>query len=233
MMTLTKRLLGDRTGRDQCAELFERQRLFQQFFQMLAKNVVDLHDLCLMYVGIFCGPRASEVLGLQWKSWTGTTLVPHGTAFEGRFIPADSKTIRAGRQSGSGTGETDHRGMEEDVSGSIAGRSDVSDLRAWRAERPGCAALGEELPPVAPHPVATKLKIPESLVTFQVMRRTLGTNLQRHGTLKDAQGALRQASIRTTRTLEILADWKPTILDGEKLTAIEGAAPKRRTLKLQ
>jgi hypothetical protein len=83
------------------------------------------------------------------------------------------------------------------------------------------------------------------------MRRTLGTNLQHHGTLKDAQGALRHASIRTTgdvyvqtieasvlnamnsRTLEILADWKPTILDGVKMTAIEAAAPKRRTLKLQ
>jgi hypothetical protein len=30
------------------------------------------------------------------------------------------------------------------------------------------------------------------------MRRTLGTDLQEHGTLKDAQGALRHASIRTT-----------------------------------
>jgi hypothetical protein len=72
------------------------------------------------------------------------------------------------------------------------------------------------------------------------MRRTLGTNLQPHGTLKDAQGALRHASIRTTgdvyvqtietnvlnamnsRTLEILADWKPAIPDG-KVTAINGA----------
>jgi hypothetical protein len=36
-----------------------------------------------------------------------------------------------------------------------------------------------------------------------------------------------------SRTLEILADWKPTIMDGVKMTAIEGAAPKRRTLKLQ
>jgi hypothetical protein len=35
-------------------------------------------------------------------------------------------------------------------------------------------------------PIAQKLKIPDRLVTFQVMRRTLGTNLQHHGTLKDA-----------------------------------------------
>ena len=82
------------------------------------------------------------------------------------------------------------------------------------------------------------------------MRRTLGTNLQHHGTLKDAQGALRHASIKTTgdvcvqtietsvlnamnsRTSEILADWKPAILDG-KVTTINGAAPKRRTVKLE
>jgi hypothetical protein len=81
------------------------------------------------------------------------------------------------------------------------------------------------------------------------MRRTLGTNLQHHGTLKDAQGALRHASIKTTgdvyvqtietsvlnamnsRTMEILADWKPAILDG-KVTAINGAAPKRRSVKV-
>jgi integrase len=47
-------------------------------------------------------------------------------------------------------------------------------------------------------PIARKLGIPEHLVTFQVMRRTLGTDMQKHGTLKDAQGALRHASIQTT-----------------------------------
>ena len=73
---------------------------------------------------------------------------------------------------------------------------------------------------------AKKLGIPDRLVTFQVMRRTLGTDLQEHGTLKDAQGALRHASIRTTgdvymqtietsvlnamnsRTMQILAGWE-------------------------
>ena len=47
-------------------------------------------------------------------------------------------------------------------------------------------------------PIAGKLGIPDRLVTFQVMRRTLGTDLQHYGTLKDAQGALRHASITTT-----------------------------------
>jgi hypothetical protein len=75
-------------------------------------------------------------------------------------------------------------------------------------------------------PIARKLGIPESLVTLQVMRRNLGTDLQEHGTLKDDQGALRHASIKTTgdvfmqaieesvldavnsRTRQILAGWR-------------------------
>ncbi len=47
-------------------------------------------------------------------------------------------------------------------------------------------------------PVSRKLGIPDRLVTFQVMRRTMGTDMQHHGTLKDTQGALRHASIKTT-----------------------------------
>jgi hypothetical protein len=34
--------------------------------------------------------------------------------------------------------------------------------------------------------LADKLGIPRKLVTFQVMRRTVGTDLQKHGTMKDA-----------------------------------------------
>jgi len=43
------------------------------------------------------------------------------------------------------------------------------------------------------YPLADKPNISRKLVTFQVMRRTLGTDLQKHGTMKDAQGALRHA----------------------------------------
>ena len=46
--------------------------------------------------------------------------------------------------------------------------------------------------------IADRLGIPRKLVTFQVMRRRLGTDLQQHGTMKDAQQILRHASIRTT-----------------------------------
>ena len=39
--------------------------------QALLGAIEDVHDLCLLHIGVFCGTRASEVLGLQWKSWTG------------------------------------------------------------------------------------------------------------------------------------------------------------------
>jgi hypothetical protein len=90
-------------------------------------------------------------------------------------------------------------------------------------------------------PIARKVGIPESLVTFQVMRRTLGTDLQGHGTLKDAQGALRHASIKTTgdvymqaieasvldavnsRTRQVLAGWRGSVVSGA-----EPIVPKAR-----
>jgi len=99
-------------------------------------------------------------------------------------------------------------------------------------------------------PIARQFGIPDRLITFQVMRRTLGTNLQHHGTLKDAQGALRHASIQTTgdvymqaiegsvlqalnsRTSEILSDWKPTLVSGDQPIDGESATPKRRNVNL-
>jgi hypothetical protein len=35
-----------------------------------------------------------------------------------------------------------------------------------------------------------------------------------------------------SRTMEILADWKPAILEGQTVTPIDTAAPKRRTVKV-
>ena len=44
------------------------------------------------------------------------------------------------------------------------------------------------------HPIAEKLGIPKRLVNFQVLRRTLATDLQKFGTVKDTQAVLRHAS---------------------------------------
>lgn len=47
-------------------------------------------------------------------------------------------------------------------------------------------------------PLAEKLGIDPTLITFQVLRRTFGTVMQKHGSIKDVQAYLRHASITTT-----------------------------------
>ncbi len=222
----------------------------QEQILSLVGGIKDLHDLCLMYIGIFCGPRASEALGLQWKSWTGTTLVPYGTAFDGKFYPGRFKTRASAAPIG----------VPEEVRPIIEAWKRICPDPSpealmfstfGRGERKGQAVprWGKNFLNWRVRPIARDLGIPDRLVTFQVMRRTLGTNLQHHGSLKDAQGALRHASIQTTgnvymqqieqsvlkamnsRTMEILAGWKPTMFAATHVTDTGGAATKRRTLK--
>ena len=222
-----------------------KPRMTQQQILALIGGIQDLHDLCLMYVGIFCGPRASEVLGLQWKSWTGNELIPHGTAFEGQFYP----------------GRLKNRSSQAPISVPAQVRPII---HAWkrvcadpspealmfptfgRGERKGQAVprWGKNFLRWRVRPIARRLGITDRLVTFQVMRRTLGTDLQKHGSLKDAQGALRHASIKTTgdvyvqtieesvlnamnsRTMGILAGWEhPALTDG-LVTVVEANRTK-------
>ncbi len=170
----------------------------EQILALLAK-VEDLRDLCLLSIGIFCGTRASEVFGLQWKSWTGEALFPQGTAYDGKLYPGrlKSKASKA----------------------AIVVPAFVRPIiEAWKQIAPETLpeslmfptfGRGERQGQLVPYssknflrtrirPIAKRLGIPDRLVTFQVMRRTLGTDLQKHGSLKDAQGALRHASITTT-----------------------------------
>jgi integrase len=161
--------------------------------------IKDLRDLCLLSIGVFSGPRASEVFGLQWKSWTGEALLPQGIAYDGQLYVGRLKTKAS--------------------KGPIIVPDFVRPtIEAWRAIAPDTSpdalmfptfGRGERLGQLVPYSsqnflytrirrIAVELGIPARLITFQVMRRTLGTDPQNHGTLKDAQGALRHASITTT-----------------------------------
>ena len=176
-----------------------RPLMTQEQILTLIGGIQDLHDLCLMYIGIFCGPRASEVFGLQWKSWTGAALIPHGTAYEGKLYPGRFKN----RQSRAPIGVPEQvRPIIEAWHEACPDPSPEALMFATfgRGDRKGQAVprWGKNFLRWRIRPVARKLKIPEELVTFQVMRRTLGTDMQKHGTLKDVQGALRHASIQTT-----------------------------------
>ena len=125
--------------------------------------------------------------------------------------------------------------MEASLCRSVTGGFDV--FHFWPGERKGQAVprWSKNFLKWRIRPIARKLGIPDRLVTFQVMRRTLGTDMQKHGSMKDAQGALRHASIKTTgdvyvqtieesvlsamnsRTTGILAGWEhPALTDRAK-----------------
>jgi integrase len=179
--------------------LSEKPVMNREQILVLLAGIEDLRDLCLLSIGIFCGPRASEVFGLRWKSWTGEALLPQGTAYEGKLYPGRLKTKAS--------------------KGPIVVPEFVRPIiEAWRCIAPDTSPEAlmfptfgrkEQKGQLVPYssknflrtrirPTAVRLGVPGRLVTFQVMRRTLGTDLQHHGSLKDAQGALRHASITTT-----------------------------------
>jgi integrase len=146
----------------------EKPQMTQKQILALIGGIQDLHDLCLMYIGIFCGPRASEVLGLQWKSWTGATLVPHGTAFEGQFYPGRFKT----RSSRAPIGVPEQvrpiiEAWKQACCRSLTGGIDVSDFR--RGERTGQAVprWGKNFLRWRVRPIAQKLGIPTTSSLFR------------------------------------------------------------------
>lgn len=164
----------------------------------LVKGIEDPHDRCLMSIGLFCALRTSEAFGLKWKAYLGDTLIIEATAYEGEVyeqvkteesrnavpIPEDVRPmIETWQRKCSDT-------SAEALMFSTFGRGKRTGTRVpFRAKN----FLKWRI-----YPITDKLKIPRKLVTFQVMRRTLGTDLQKHGTMKDAQGILRHASIKVT-----------------------------------
>ena len=94
-MAKKQKFLVDDPGEDVTmpqTKTVEKPVLTKEHILALIGAIEDVHDLCLLYIGIFCGPRASEIMGLQWKSWTGDALLPHGTAYEGQFYAGRLKT---------------------------------------------------------------------------------------------------------------------------------------------
>jgi len=172
----------------------------------LISAIEDPRDLCLLCVGVFCGTRASEVFGLQWKSWQGDSLVPYGTVYEGQFFPGKLKTVQS----------RDSMPVPEQI---------CPIIEAWKEVCPDTSPdalmfptfgrksrTGQDVPQSSKNflrarvaPIATRLGIPRRLVTFQVMRRTLGTDLQQFGSMKDTQRILRHADIKTTGNVYVQA----------------------------
>jgi len=83
-------------------------------------------------------------------------------------------------------------------------------------------------------PIAERLEIPARLITFQVMRRSLGTHLSGHGTLKDTQGALRHASITTTGNVyvQVVEENVMRAVNSHATTVLEGWTPAVDNMRL-
>ena len=177
----------------------KKPRIQPKMILDLIESIPHPRDRALLAVGCFCGPRTSEDLGLTWKSYGGDHLIVYDTAYEGVLFEGKVKT--------------------EDSRARIPIPERVRPyVEAWRRVCPDTSpdALmfpttghlknkGKSVPFRAKNffkwkvwPIADKLKIPRNLCTFQVLRRTLGTDLQKHGTMKDAQTILRHKHIKTT-----------------------------------
>jgi hypothetical protein len=115
----------------------------------------------------------------RWKSWTGEALLPQGTAYDGKLYPGRVKTKAS--------------------KGPIVVPEFVRPIiEAWKRIAPDTSPEALMFPTfgrkerkgqLVPYssknflrmrirPVAVRLSVPGRLVTFQVMRRTLGTDLQ-------------------------------------------------------
>ncbi len=174
----------------------------------LIDSIPHPRDRALLAVGCFCGPRTSENFGLTWKSYAGDSLIVYDTAYEGALYQGKVKT--------------------EDSRARIPIPQRVRPyIEAWRRV---CPDTSPDAPmfstqgrlknkgiavPFHPKnffkwrvwPISDKLGLPRNLCTFQVFRRTLGTDLQKHGTMKDAQAIMRHKHIKTTA--EIYMDHIP------------------------
>jgi integrase len=168
----------------------------------LLEALSDPMDRCAFAIAVFCALRTSEVFGLTWGCCQGEYLAIKHTAFEGRMQENKVKT-------------TDSRALVpipdlvlpyiENWRGLCDNTSPESLLFATNGKG---KRKGQKVPFESTnfmerriYPVADKLKISRCLVKFQVLRRTVCTDLQFHGTLKDAQTALRHQSAHTTANI--------------------------------
>jgi hypothetical protein len=73
----------------------ERPTMTPEQINLLIGAIEDPHDLCLMCIGWFCATRTSETFGLQWKSYSGDSLMIHSTADAGELFRGRGKKAAA------------------------------------------------------------------------------------------------------------------------------------------
>jgi integrase len=165
--------------------------------RLFFSKILSAKHLTLMGIASFCAMRASEVFGLTWGAYAGDSILVKHTAWEGK-IYEETKTI------GSRALVTVPKVIQPwiEVWRKYCLRTGPEDLMfpAIRRDK-----LKRQIPMRPKNflqdymkPLANELGIDPALITFQVLRRTFGTTMQKHGSMKDVQAHLRHASIATT-----------------------------------
>jgi integrase len=158
----------------------------------LIRAITSARDLLILLLGVFGGPRASEIFGIQWNCYMGEYIEIRNTAYSGQL-----HKWRVKRQA---SFARIHLPKVVQVA-----------FERWRAECPDTTpeALVFANPKTGRplwaggwlrnhlKPIALSLGITAPM-TFQVLRRSCATRNQKHGSLKDVQTHLRHGSIGTT-----------------------------------
>jgi len=158
----------------------------------LIQAITDVRDRLILLLGVFCGPRSSEVFGLQWNCYKGDHIEIRNTAYCGQLHEWRVKRKASFRRIYIPL--VIQRAFEQ-----------------WKAQSPDMSAEALIFPsnrtgrPMWPgvflqkriQPIAKNLGISVP-VTFQVLRRSCTTRNQKNGSLKDVQVHMGHGSIETT-----------------------------------
>ncbi len=171
--------------------------------RLFFSKISGAKHLALMGIASFCAMRTSEVFGLTWGAYLGNSILVKNTAWEGQVFEEQTKT---------------------DESRALVTVPEMIEpwIDQWKMQ---CKRTGpddlmfpatrrnryKQQIPMRPRqflqrhmkPLAEELEIDPALITFQVLRRTFGTPMQKHGTMKDVQAHLRHASITTTGNIYV------------------------------
>ncbi len=157
----------------------------------LFQAVTDTRDRLILLLGVFCGPRSSEVFGLQWDCYRGDHIEIRNTAWNGelyewrvkrkasfRRVHLSPQTQRLFEKWKSESAETSPNAL---VFPGKSGKPMWGGIWLQKHIQPISKRLGITVP-----------------VTFQVLRRSCTTRNQKHGSLKDVQAHMGHGSIETT-----------------------------------
>jgi integrase len=158
----------------------------------LIQAISGARDRLILLLGVFGGPRASEVFGIQWDCYMGDYVEIRNTAYSGQLHKW--KVKRKASFARIHLPQVVQAAFERWRSECPDTSPDALVFANPKTGRPLWAGgwLRNHVKPVAE---SLGITVP---MTFQVLRRSCATRNQKHGSLKDVQSHLRHGNIGTT-----------------------------------